>query len=123
LVREADLEDSSGSIIGICEFSSNLEVGVHGARDFISSVGLKCISDNETVVFSFDEKFIDGAICDRSRIVLKRGEVFCCNPLQIFKSSVGTSLYVIIQFYLEKYESKYHHTYDQIIRMLFISFP
>ncbi len=73
MATEADLEDSSGSIIGICEFSSNIEVGVHGARDFTSSDDLKYISDNETTVVSFGVKFIDDIICDRSRIVLKRG--------------------------------------------------
>jgi hypothetical protein len=94
LARRANLEDCRGSMMGICEFPSNKELDVHGLQDFTSSGDLRRISDNETVVASFFGAFLGDITCDRSRIILKRGETACCNPLKIFKSSVGTSLYI-----------------------------
>ncbi len=98
LASKANLEDCCSSIKGICELSSNKLVGDHGLRDVVSSDDVKCISDNEVDVGSLVGTCFTDFNCDRSIIVLKRGETDCCNPLQIFKSSVGISF----EFHFEK---------------------
>jgi len=80
LAKEADLEDSSGSIADIREFFPNKDLSVHGVRDFTFSDGLKPFPENEIPVVAFPGTCLVDAPCDRSRPEAKGEEAAGCMP-------------------------------------------
>jgi hypothetical protein len=96
LARKANLANFEGDSLVVRGISALSGIGTFGARGVLGctvSDDIKCISDNEVAVTSLGGIGFGGIVCDRSIIVLKRGEITCNNPFEIFESSIGTSFY------------------------------